>query len=58
MIKLLGLFARVVGLAGCIAILPHGSDSAFDDSSSFAVGYKAAPAIGIGPERNGQRWHP
>lgn len=57
MIRLLGVFARVIGLAGCIAVLPHGSDPALDDASIFEAGYCAAPAIGIGPERNGRGWH-
>jgi hypothetical protein len=47
----------MIGLAGCIVVLPHGSDPTLDDASTFAAGYTAAPAIGIGPARNGQRWH-
>jgi hypothetical protein len=57
MIRLLGVFARMIGLAGCIAALPHGSDPALDDASIFAAGYYAGPAIGIGPERKGHHWH-
>jgi hypothetical protein len=55
-IRLLAVFARLIGHAGCIAILPYNGNPAHDDTS-FAAGYSAAPAIGIGPERNGQRWH-
>jgi hypothetical protein len=57
LIRLLGVVARMIGLAGCIAILPYALESVPDDQSSFAPGYQGAPAIGIGPERNGQHWH-
>lgn len=57
MIRLLGVFARMVGLAGCIAVLPPASDPVFEDASVFAAGYYAAPAIGIGPGHNGRHWH-
>lgn len=57
MIRFLGIFARMIGLASCIATLPHGAEPALDDASIFAAGYYTVPAIGIDPERKGQHWY-